>query len=899
MIPQDTASEHTRVFLPFNFSATSEKSLRALVESYLSYLETATTVDLRELAYTLACRRSAFPYKISFSAQTQSELCSKIGDCLAGDSSPFNARSVSNFSRMLGVFTGQGAQWPQMGAELIRSSSYARAIVEELDQSLATLPEADRPQWTIWAELQADSSASRLGEAAVAQPLTCAVQIVLVDLLHSAGIKFQSIVGHSSGEIAAAYAAGFLSRRDAIRIAYYRGFHSKLAEGPSGQKGAMIAVGTSYEDAMELCALEDFDGRIVVAASNSPTSVTISGDIDAIEEVKVILEEEDKFVRSLRVDKAYHSHHMKAASEPFLNSLRACNIQIRTPPEGSPTWFSSVYEATTVNGDMSLQGQYWVDNLNSPVLFMQALETALRMSDTFDMGLEVGPHPALKGPASDVIEDITGSGIPYASCLTRGKDDIESLSSALGAIWTALSPAGVDFEQFQRAVYDDAESIHILDNLPTYPWNHDRVLWSESRSTKLLRQQDGRFHDILGTREADGTDEEWRWRNVLTPKELPWLTDHALQGQTVFPATGYFSLALEAAMQIAGQRPVQLLELTDVNVRKAIAIDESAGTETLVSITKIKQTEQEITASFACFSTISREALHLALNATGDIKISLGKPVLDILAPRAPPVHGMQPVDREHFYNEVAKIGYNYGPTFRGINSLERKLGSSRGNIVGPPNDDTGTVLLFHPGMLDAALQGMLVGFSSPGDGRLWSLHAPSKIRRVTLVPGLCGMDMTKEVSFDCAVTDVEFNKLTGDVEVFQSDTGYKSISVEGVSFIPFTVATQVNDRYLFAHNVWDVNSPDGDLALGARRATPREIQKGLDAERVAFYYLRTLHETITEEERIALKLPSHQEALFDFARYIYDIVERDEHAYVRREWMTDTYQEICEIMAR
>jgi hybrid polyketide synthase/nonribosomal peptide synthetase ACE1 len=324
-VPQIKAD--TMSLLPLVFSAASEKSLRSLVQSYQAYLEMTPSVDLRSLAYTLACRRTAHIYKTSISIATYQQACSEIDNLLSGDASKFAVRSANANGAILGVFTGQGAQWPEMGAKLLKSSPYVQSIISELDDALNTLPEADRPTWTIAGELQAGAQASRVGEAAIAQPLTCAVQLVLIDLLGHAGIRFHSVVGHSSGEIAAAHASGFLHRRDAIRIAYYRGLHSRLAGSASGQLGAMLAVGTSLEDAQELCSLEDFAGRVVVAASNSATSVTLSGDADAIEEVQTILEEEGKFVRLLRVDKAYHSHHMQRASQPFLSSLSECSIR--------------------------------------------------------------------------------------------------------------------------------------------------------------------------------------------------------------------------------------------------------------------------------------------------------------------------------------------------------------------------------------------------------------------------------------------------------------------------------------------------------------------------------------------------------------------------------------------
>jgi acyl transferase domain-containing protein len=533
-------------------------------------------------------------------------------------------------------------------------------------------------------------------------------------------------------------------------------------------------------------------------------------------------------------------------------------------------------------------------------LFSHAFETALQVCGSFESVIEVGPNPTLKRPASEVLEQVTSQPIPYIGTLSRGKNDIESFTDALGAIWTKAGTSALDFSRFQSAVYDDSEKTMILRNLPPYPWNHDRVLWSESRYTKLLRQQAGGFHDLLGTRTPDGTEEEWRWRNILAPKELPWLTDHGLQGQIVFAAMGYVALAMEAARQIAGQQPVQLLELTDLSIRKAVAIDEMAGTETLVTMTDIKQTEHHIQSLFSFFSAAGKDSSMLTLNATGQVRIQLGNPLSDMLPPRTPGTHKLAPVDMDDFYIGLEKIGYNYGPSFRGTTSLRRRLGFSSGAIIGPSNNPTGTPLLFHPGVLDAALQGLLAAFSSPGDGRLWSLHAPYTIRRVSLVPSLCGANMTKELYFDCAVTSTAFNNITGDVDVFQSDnTQLKSIAIEGISFVPFSAATIADDRYLFARNIWEIESPDGELALGARRASLEEAQKGYDAERVSFYYLRALNESVDRAERASLELQSHHEALLDYAEHICDVVRRGEHKYVKSEWMNDTYTDVCSIMEK
>src|SRR6478735_11396011 len=159
--------------------------------------------------------------------------------------------------------------------------------IAELDGYLAELPASDAPDFTLESELLAFKETSRVAEAAISQPLCTAVQVLLVDLIRElAGIQLSAVVGHSSGEIAAAYAAGFMTRRAAIVTAYYRGRYAKLAASSSSSdiKGAMAAVGTDEADALEFCALEDNAGRITVAAVNAPSSVTLSGDEDAIEE---------------------------------------------------------------------------------------------------------------------------------------------------------------------------------------------------------------------------------------------------------------------------------------------------------------------------------------------------------------------------------------------------------------------------------------------------------------------------------------------------------------------------------------------------------------------------------------------------------------------------------------
>jgi acyl transferase domain-containing protein len=894
------------VILPFLFSGSSEKSLIAMLQQYLSYLYVNESISLQDLAHTLATKRSCLPVRVAFTATAHDQLCARIQTYIQEASEENGGFLENQFSlaapAILGIFTGQGAQWAAMGSMLVRSCEKAREIIEDLDRSLVALPEHFVPRWSLTRELLAGSSTSRITEAEISQPLCTAIQIVLIDLIRAAGFEFTAIVGHSSGEIAAAYAAGFISSFDAIRIAFFRGLFARLAGGENGESGAMMAVGTSVADARELCGLEEFQGRLWVAAHNSDDSVTLSGDVDAIENAKRVFDEENKFARILKVDTAYHSHHMNTCAEKYIMALRKCDIQVLSPGQTAPKWFSSV-RIGVMNAVDELKAQYWVDNMTQAVLFKPALEKCIEHfpNPEINFVLEVGPHPALKGPAMEVMRSI-GCVPPYSGTLQRGADDIEAFASAIGSLWTVFGNHASNFRQFEQVCGDCGVSSRFLRDLPQYPWNHDRILWAESRRTKLFYKQEGGFHDLLGVRDSDGTDQVWRWQNILKVKELPWLLGHALQGQTVFPGTGYIALAVEAAWQIAGGRPVQMIELLDLKIPKAIAINDSIGTELTVSITDIAtstmDSQEIITANFATFSATGKDAGSMALNTHARVRITIGDLATDIFPPRKLAVPNLTPVDIDRFYSAMRDdLGYMYEGPFRGLTSLNRRLGHSSGTIANPTVEAGASPLLFHPGMLDNALQGLFAAYSAPGDGRLWSMRAPTACRRVTLIPQLCGRHMTPEVAFDCTVTDPRDDFITGDVDVYLAHYSHKIIEFEGISFSPFAAATEKDDRFLFQESVDFVDRADGALVLGERRPTQLEGQKALDAERAAFYYLNKLYSSVHSTVRSCL--PWYRQALLDNAERVVNLVHQGQHPYAPPHWLDDTAEEIYAMMER
>ncbi|KAH7322436.1 putative hybrid NRPS/PKS enzyme [Stachybotrys elegans] len=898
-----TEEESARAPLtPFVFSAASEGSLLAQVEAYAEYLRGRDDISATDLAWTLQSRRSQHPFKVAFSAASVQELVTKldakIADIKRVSGSTIGSRSSIKASpaRVLGVFTGQGAQWAAMGAELIQTSEFVQKRIEKLQESLDTLPEADRPAWKIKDEMLAGAETSRLSQAALSQPLCTVLQIVLVDLLKLAGIEFSAVVGHSSGEIGAAYASGFLSDRDAVRVAYYRGVYAKLAGNPDrGQKGLMMAVGTSKEDAEELINLRAFKGRIRIAADNSAASVTLSGDEDALTHAKRVFDEEKKFCRMLKVDTAYHSHHMLPCGDPYIQALRTCGVKVIRDRSTSCSWFSSVVPGKEpVEPSDILQDTYWRDNMVNTVLFADAVRNAIASDPQLAYALEVGPHPALKGPAAQNVADIRPAGIPYSGVLSRGKGDVVAFSEALGFIWTQVGSSGVDFASYEKVASGTSLRPKLVSGLPSYAWNHGRSHWRESRISRKFRSRKVAPHELLGVPSPDSTERDRRWTNVLRISEIPWLEGHQLQSQTVFPAAGYCALALEAAKTLAGESPVQVIELANLLIPRAITFDEdsNAGVEILVTLTSITNKNGNITADFSCYSCPSNAEAEMEMMASGNVKVVLGDPTVDALSSTPLPVSNMAEVDVDRFYASLGKLGYGYADQFRTMASLKRRLNQASVTVdsFNYPDDAT-TSYMAHPTWLDVSFQASMLAFSAPGDERLWSLHVPTSIRKIRVNPELCATLPSSAVPIPVSSVLADSDTFSASIDIFNEDGTKAMVQVEDLTIKPFAPATEADDRRLFSYTKLDVASPDGASVVGKTRPSEADVELGAACERVSYYYCRKWKAELSDEDWTNGQV--HHLALRDFMNHTVDTASAGQHPCIKKEWSSDTEDDI------
>lgn len=373
-----------------------------------------------------------------------------------------------------------------------------------------------------------------------------------------------------------------------MKIAYHRGlattnFKSKYPD----LRGSMMAVGAGADEVQPLLKMVK-SGRAVVACINSTSSITAAGDEEAIDELQILVEERGFFNRKLRVDMAYHSHHMALVADDYLSSLG--DIKPREATSGA-RYFSSVTGLEIPAAELG--APYWVANLTSTVRFAEALHNmCLALNESVSSQqestilIEVGPHSALQGPVGQTLKAAGSalSSVEYAPTLVRKTDAIEAMQKLAATLSTRGQRLNFEAINFPRS---RDKTMGLLTDLPRYPWQHTTRYWHQSRigdNHRYVRQSPR--NDILGALADDSNDLEPRWRNIIRLEDMPWLRDHQIQSNIVFPMAGYVTMAIEAASQRAASRNIKVdrYEFREISANRALLIEESTDVETMITL---------------------------------------------------------------------------------------------------------------------------------------------------------------------------------------------------------------------------------------------------------------------------------------------------------------------------
>lgn len=659
-------------------SGRNEVGARQLAQELLT-LVTDETVDPVALSDAMWSRRAHHAFRFAVPFADRDDLLARLTAMV--DGSVAGGRTIVTGGSPTFVYSGMGPQWWRMGRDLLAAGGPFAQVATEIDAIFAPLS-----GWSLIDELRRDEAESRVTNTDIAQPANFLLQVGLTAELARYGVRPAAVVGHSVGEVSAAYVAGMLSLEDALTVSYHR---SRLQATTAGS-GGMLAAGLSREEALEWIGART---DVCVAAINSPSAVTLAGTHAAIAELATALTNQGIFARQLRVEVPYHSHLM----DPILPEVAEALSGLRPRTPAIPL-FSTVTGAQVTGPDWG--AEYWCDNVRKPVLFATAISALINRGD--QVFVEVGPHPVLSGNVKELLLDkgATGAVIPT---LRRDTDDHTSVRTALAELYVA---GALDTDRAPGS----AEDLPPHCPLPSHQFQRVR-LWSVEEAIVDDRMGDGDSRALPGDPVDAGHPE---WRAELAVAALPWLRDHVVADMVLLPGAAYLDSALAAAAKISG-RPAPALD----NVRFVAPL--------VVEDNDVPTLRLAVESSSGRFTVSSRgkSGGGWARHATGRIVDGIVKPVMTL-----PTLDGGTEAIAEQLYARLAERGLQYGPSFQRI--VRARISDCR-VVAELDAADAGVAASnhqAHPTVLDAALQcvALLSGADEASDG---GAVVPAAVRHV------------------------------------------------------------------------------------------------------------------------------------------------------------------------
>ncbi|MEU7146377.1 type I polyketide synthase [Nocardia sp. NPDC046473] len=635
--------------LPWTVSARSEAALRAQAARLAQ-----VGAEPADIALSLAAGRAHLEHRAVILGRTSEDLRRGLKLVATGGSAPEIVTGVSVRGKLAMLFAGQGTQRVGMGRELY--DTYP-VFADALDEVCAQFdPVLDRALRTI---MFTDEQA--LDQTRYAQPALFALEVALHRLFAHWGMKPDVVLGHSVGEIAAAQVSGVLSLPDAVALVTARG--RLMQQLPTG--GAMLSVRAGVDDVQAMCS-----EQVNIAAVNGPTSVVLSGDLDAVVAVETELVSRGIRAKRLRVSHAFHSSRM----EPMLEEFAAVCTGLAFSPPRIP-FVSSVTGAIAAATEVS-SPDYWVRNVRDTVRFADGIHAAAASGElTF---LELGPDGAL----STLVHDLgTAPAFPA----------LRAAHAETGTVLTALAGLHSRGLSVDWPVYFAASGGRRVD-LPTYAFQHQRY-WLDARSAPVDATGlglDPAPHPLLGAGVALPGTHGWLFTGTLSPATEPWLDQHGIDGVTLLPGTALLDLAVAAGRQLGCPLVDELTLETPVTLSGGIRIQllvTGAGEDGRRSFTVHFHAGDEPDETWirAGSGTLAAE--------TADEPVRVDWPPADAVSVS---VAG---------YDQRAELaGLTYGPAFRGLRQVWTR-GDEVFAEIELPGDVDATRYGLHPALLDAALR--------------------------------------------------------------------------------------------------------------------------------------------------------------------------------------------------
>ncbi|KAI8194760.1 Highly reducing polyketide synthase gloL [Colletotrichum sp. SAR 10_65] len=809
------------------FSAAHQTSLEKQVDQHKEYLEKKTS-DLDDLAYTLSRHR---------------EHLSCRAYAIADENGAFEPSSFKRkptvARRTVLVFTGQGVHWAGMGKALIESNDVFRASIRKLDTWLQSLPEAHRPDWTLEKELSIDNGSSRVGQRGYSHPCATAVQIALTDVLASLNIKPDAVTGHSGGEAAAAYAAGSISAEAALAVAYFRGW---LLVNGTVPPGTMAAVSLGPKE------VEPFlIPGVVVGCENSQLNTTLSGDPVCIQHCidQITRRHPDVKAKVLNLETAFHSPWIEPLAGPYEDLLKPYLADAKAP---TVPHFSSV-TSLEMKGD-EFGANYWRRNFVQPVLFNTALRTLMK-SNSNNLFIEVGPHPALQRPMNEILRSIPEAACEYISTLRRAEDTNISMLRLAGELFVQGTP--VDMSTI-------IPKGRVLTDLPNYPWLHDVSYFEEPKNASRYKQRKHTRHVLLGARVLEGNDIEPAWRNMLDLKEVPWLMDHIVNGQIVFPGAGYMAMAGEAMRQVANGQDSYTIR--DMSITTGMTVPKEKKMELYTRM--IPEDKPSAEGQWYNFKIMSCDGHHWVTHCSGFIRSGAEAEKTSITSAQAEQEFARE-IDAEGWYKAVKAVGIDWQTAFQGLDQITASTTTREATATVYDFEDT-THYAAHPTLLDQMLQINLVAQTHGQKRRLDSILLPTFISRL----GVLGDQDLRMRAYGSIKDGAE--GMTANAVIY-TEEGRPTVYLEGLSYSELPVAKR-EEVLLGSTFEWkqDITMVDSVTEVETTDAT-QELRDlvGLLSFKIPDARIIEIGSGATDVTRIALEAahPSEHKRLYSDYTYV------------------------------
>ncbi|KAL4947728.1 hypothetical protein BDW69DRAFT_189927 [Aspergillus filifer] len=728
------------------WSAVDQAAISKLKSAYAGFLKKKSPVmtdpsAFLDMVYTLARKRTLHSWRLYAVGRNSEDLGVSMVN-----SNPVQAAASAAPGSLAFIFTGQGAQYARMGYGLLALPFFQNRF-EQLDRLLEDIG----CEWSLL-ELLKNSDAP-VNEPQYSQAYTTALQLAIIDYFYFIGIRPAAVVGHSSGEIAAAYCAGALSDSTALTIAFHRGRLAQRSRGTHSAPGqGMLAVAMS-EQAVQSYLDRLEDGEVQIGCVNSPKSITLTGSKAHLEQIEEWLVADGVFARMLRANVAYHSRFLDTIGDDYLQALSG----IPREPDGDKFRHRrllpmvSAVTGTIISAKTLCDPAYWVRNMVSQVNFSAAVGLLSKLSNKpprkqlgpvpqslsgINILLEVGPHSTLQGPIQDILAHATDQlheRISYSHALHRQKHAGYSILETVGYLWSRGYPIDLlkanCLSQSPRAIRTD---------LPAYPFNHTQRHWFEDRLSTAFRFRRHAPHELLGALTPDSNVFESRWRNILHLDKLPWLEDHRITGNILLPAAAMLTMVIEAARQLQvssdhGQT-ISSFEFRNVRFLNVLQVPTAQGLETSVVLSTTNSSYKDIYTKktwygFRIFS-YGRECVEHSSGTIG-VVVQLQKGENNAnhqseqTVTQAFETESFEKTDIKELYTAIHTNGVNYGPVFQVLHNLRLDDNGVAISEIRPCSDKAqieNKLLNYwnyplHPSMMDGLFQLVFAALSGGGSG--------------------------------------------------------------------------------------------------------------------------------------------------------------------------------------